>query len=178
MKSSGDSMSGGQKNRLYFTGGKVGLSKTNPAYPLDVLGDIHFSGSLLKNGTALVTGISAVTATTPLTSSGGSTPNISIPQAGSASNGYLTFTNWNTIWASTYNASYHSFNNTLNIQQLYNATSSRIANISINQYLANANESYLSTFNATYDAFVQGNYSFNQSFTDNLYYLNTNPVHQ
>ena len=79
---------------IYFTGGKVGVSKTNPAYTLDVLGDINFSGTLRKNGTAVVTGVSTVTATTPLASSGGSTPNISIPLANSGSNGYLSSANW------------------------------------------------------------------------------------
>jgi uncharacterized protein (TIGR02145 family) len=82
---------------IYFIGGRVGLSKTNPAYTLDVLGDINFSGTLLKNGTAVVTGVSSVTATTPLTSSGGSTPNISIPQASSGSNGYISSSDWNTF---------------------------------------------------------------------------------
>jgi hypothetical protein len=82
---------------IYFSGGKVGLSKSSPAYSLDVLGDINFSGTLRKNGTAVITGVSAVTATTPLTSSGGETPIISIPQASSGSNGFLTSTDWNTF---------------------------------------------------------------------------------
>jgi uncharacterized protein (TIGR02145 family) len=99
---------------IYFSGGRVGLNKTNPAYPLDVLGDINFSGTLRKNGTAVVTGVSSVTASTPLTSSGGSSPNISIPQAGSGSNGYLSSSNWNT------------FNNKQNAMTFGNLTSGDI----------------------------------------------------
>jgi hypothetical protein len=82
---------------IYFTGGRVGLSKTNPDFTLDVLGDINFSGTLRKNGTTVATGVSTVTATSPLTSSGGSSPNISIPQASSGSNGFLSSTDWSTF---------------------------------------------------------------------------------
>lgn len=41
--------------------------------------------------------VTAVTASAPLASSGGSTPNITITQAGTASNGYLSSTDWNTF---------------------------------------------------------------------------------
>jgi hypothetical protein len=82
---------------IYFTGGRVGLSKTDPAYALDVLGDINFSGTMRNNGTAIATGVSTVTATTPLTSNGGSIPDILIPQSGSATNGFLSSTDWNTF---------------------------------------------------------------------------------
>ena len=41
--------------------------------------------------------VTAVTASAPLSSSGGSTPNITITQAGTASNGYLSSTDWNTF---------------------------------------------------------------------------------
>ena len=43
------------------------------------------------------TGVTAVTATTPLASTGGATPDISISQAGAASDGYLSSTDWNTF---------------------------------------------------------------------------------
>ncbi len=84
-------------SNIYFIGGNVGLNKTSPGYQLDVAGDINFSGTLRKNGTAVVTGVSSVTATTPLTSSGGANPNISIPLANAGSNGYLSSTNWSTF---------------------------------------------------------------------------------
>ena len=41
--------------------------------------------------------VTAVTATAPIQSSGGATPNISITQAGATSNGYLSSTDWNTF---------------------------------------------------------------------------------
>ena len=38
---------------LYRFGGNVGIGKSSPAYKLDVTGDINFTNSLRKNGTAL-----------------------------------------------------------------------------------------------------------------------------
>jgi hypothetical protein len=100
---------------IYFTGGRVGLSKTNPDFTLDVLGDINFSGTLRKNGTTVGTGVAAVSAIAPLTSSEGATPDISIPQANSGSNGFLSSTDWNT------------FNNKQNTLTFGNLTSGDIA---------------------------------------------------
>ena len=51
-------------------------------------------GQINSLGSAEVT---AVTATTPLFSSGGSTPNITIQQATTSQNGYLSSTDWNTF---------------------------------------------------------------------------------
>jgi hypothetical protein len=45
----------------------------------------------------LTTGVSAVTASAPVASSGGATPNISISQSGAAQDGYLSSTDWNTF---------------------------------------------------------------------------------
>ena len=42
-------------------------------------------------------GVSSVTATGPIASSGGSTPNISISQASTSTDGYLSSTDWNTF---------------------------------------------------------------------------------
>ena len=42
-------------------------------------------------------GVTSVTGTLPISSSGGTTPNISISQASSTTNGYLTSTDWNTF---------------------------------------------------------------------------------
>lgn len=41
--------------------------------------------------------VTAVTASSPLSSSGGATPNITITQAGASTNGYLSSTDWNTF---------------------------------------------------------------------------------
>lgn len=41
--------------------------------------------------------VTAVTASAPLASSGGNTPNLTISQSGTASNGYLSSTDWNTF---------------------------------------------------------------------------------
>jgi hypothetical protein len=48
-------------------------------------------------GTSKFTGVTDVTASSPLSSSGGSSPNISIAQSGSGSDGYLSSTDWNTF---------------------------------------------------------------------------------
>jgi hypothetical protein len=48
-------------------------------------------------GTTAASIVSSVTATTPILSSGGSTPNISIIQAGATTSGYLSSTDWNTF---------------------------------------------------------------------------------
>lgn len=42
-------------------------------------------------------GVTTVTASTPLQSTGGNTPNISIPQAGATQDGYLSAADWNTF---------------------------------------------------------------------------------
>jgi hypothetical protein len=42
-------------------------------------------------------GVTSVTASSPLSSSGGTTPNISMTQSGSGSNGWLSSTDWNTF---------------------------------------------------------------------------------
>lgn len=56
---------------------------------------LSFSGGTLS---ATSTGsVTAVTATAPIASSGGTTPNISIPQADSVTDGYLTSSDWNTF---------------------------------------------------------------------------------
>ncbi len=80
---------------IYFNGGKVGLGIENPTYPLHVAGDINFTGTLRKNGIPVISGVSSVTANSPLFSTGGSNPTISIPQANSLVNGFLSSDDWN-----------------------------------------------------------------------------------
>jgi hypothetical protein len=54
--------------------------------------------SILGSGNLIVSsGVSSVIGTAPISSSGGSTPNISITKATSIVDGYLSFTDWNTF---------------------------------------------------------------------------------
>lgn len=58
---------------------------------------VWWNGSAWVNANPGSSVVSAVTGTAPIASSGGSTPNISISQAGAASNGYLSSADWNTF---------------------------------------------------------------------------------
>ena len=84
-------------SNIYFPDGKVGFGVTNPTYVIDAAGDINYSGTLRKNGIPVVTGVAGVTASSPIVSTGGANPNISIPQAGSATSGFLSLVDWNTF---------------------------------------------------------------------------------
>ena len=98
-------------------GGNVGIKQTNPAYQLDINGTFHNTGvvtldNLAGSGSrmvianssgvlstqAITTGtVTAVTASSPLASSGGNTPNITIQQSSGSQNGYLSSTDWTTF---------------------------------------------------------------------------------
>ena len=84
-------------NNINYAAGKVGIGTATPAWQLDVAGDINYSGALRKNGTRVNTGVSSVTATLPLSSSGGATPNITISQASATTSGYLSSADWKTF---------------------------------------------------------------------------------
>ena len=58
--------------------------------PAQAISSINFSG-------AAGSVVTSVTASLPLSSSGGSTPNITISKAATAANGYLSSTDWNTF---------------------------------------------------------------------------------
>jgi hypothetical protein len=99
------------------TGGNVGIKTTIPSFLLDVagtfgatgivtLGNLAGSGSRMviadSSGVlstqAITTGtVTAVTASSPLFSSGGNTPNITIQQSSGSQNGYLSSTDWTTF---------------------------------------------------------------------------------
>jgi len=80
---------------IYYSGGKVGIGNLSPSYHLDVTGDINFTGILRYNGLPVAMGVSGVSASSPMASSGGTTPNISLPQANATTHGYLSFSDWN-----------------------------------------------------------------------------------
>lgn len=66
----------------------ISSASTNTEYP---------TAKLLYDSLSGLGGVSAVTATSPVSSSGGSTPDISISQSGAATDGYLSTTDWNTF---------------------------------------------------------------------------------
>jgi len=98
-------------------GGNVGIKQINPAYQLDINGTFHNTGvvtldNLAGSGSrmvianssgvlstqAITTGtVTAVTASSPLASSGGNTPNITIQQSSGSQSGYLSSTDWTTF---------------------------------------------------------------------------------
>ncbi|MGZ3804510.1 MAG: beta strand repeat-containing protein, partial [Pseudobdellovibrionaceae bacterium] len=91
--------SGGIERLRVDSAGNIGIGTAVPGYKLDVAGDVNVTGNFKVNGVNIATGsgVTAVTATAPLTSSGGSTPGISISQATTSTDGYLSFTDWNTF---------------------------------------------------------------------------------
>jgi len=82
----------------------VGSVINVPNYTLSGLGGVPLTRTLTINGVTynlaadrswtLATGVSSVTATTPLSSTGGANPNISIQQSSSSLSGYLSSTDW------------------------------------------------------------------------------------
>ena len=74
-----------------------GLDKANLTAGAGI-GITNNAGSILITNTGGGGGgVSGVTASAPLASSGGSTPNISITQASTSTNGFLSSTDWNTF---------------------------------------------------------------------------------
>ncbi len=43
-------------SNVFITGSNIGIGLSNPAYPLDVVGDVNFSGTLRQNGVPFVSG--------------------------------------------------------------------------------------------------------------------------
>ena len=84
--------------------------KVQNGYELDELHDVQIisptngqtitydsATSLWKNTTPTSGGVTSVTATSPVASTGGATPVISLPAATTSTSGYLTSTDWNTF---------------------------------------------------------------------------------
>lgn len=93
-----------------FNGRVIGQSaaNSNEFVTLSQLGDyVPTSRTLTINGVTydlsanrswtITSGVSSVTATSPLFSSGGATPNITIQQSGASASGFLSSTDWNTF---------------------------------------------------------------------------------
>jgi hypothetical protein len=89
--------------------GGTGLTSTPANGALDIGNGTGFTRTTLTAGTGISvtngsgsisianTGVTSVSGTAPVASSGGSTPTISMAAANSTTNGYLTSTDWNTF---------------------------------------------------------------------------------
>lgn len=87
--------SGTFSSRQLMSGAGISITNGN-----GISGDptISNTGVLTFNGnTGAVTGVTGVTASSPLASSGGTAPNISMTQSGTSTNGWLSSTDWNTF---------------------------------------------------------------------------------
>jgi hypothetical protein len=73
-------------------------------------------------------GVTSVTASSPLASSGGTTPNISIQQASGSQSGYLSSTDWTTF---NNKANYNSVTNTIPVFNGTNFANSNISNTAL-----------------------------------------------
>jgi len=84
---------------LNYNGGYFGFNTAaNASYRIDVLGSINVTGDYYLNGVSITAGkVTSVTASSPLSSSGGTTPNITIALATTSASGYLSSTDWNTF---------------------------------------------------------------------------------
>ena len=92
---------------LSFSGGTLNATATSGTSILYGNGSGGFSNVTIGSGISFVGGtlsasgsggtVTSVTGTAPIASSGGTTPAISISQATTSTNGYLTSTDWNTF---------------------------------------------------------------------------------
>ena len=88
----------GGGGKIQYSGGNVGVGVADPAYALEVAGDVNLSGDLRVDGAA-VSIVTNVTATSPLASSGGTAPNLTLQTAGAAQAGALSSEDWSTFSA-------------------------------------------------------------------------------
>lgn len=99
--------------RVVLPTGNLGVGVTNPLHKIDVNGDINVTGNFKVNGVNITTGggtVTSVTASPPLLSSGGNTPDISMPAATASVDGYLSA------------ADFTAFNNKVSSQWTNNLT--------------------------------------------------------
>lgn len=95
---------GAERVRI-LSNGNVGIGNITPGSKLDVSGSIRAPEICDETGANCkdistgwgFTGVTSVGASAPLASSGGTTPTISISQATTTTNGYLSSTDWNTF---------------------------------------------------------------------------------
>ena len=83
---------------IFYSMGRVGLGNSVPQYPLDVIGDINYTGTLRYNGTPVSLGISEITSTLPITVTPGgigNTRHLSMLQADAINDGFLASADWN-----------------------------------------------------------------------------------
>ncbi len=88
-------------SNIHYNTGKVGIGNSTPAYNLDVTGDVNVTGNFKVNGVNIATGggtVTNVTASAPLSvTTGSTTPALTISQANTSTNGYVSSTDWNTF---------------------------------------------------------------------------------
>ena len=73
-------------------------SNVNPRNIIDFVGTgVAVTDTGTKTQVSINSGVTSVTASSPIASSGGATPNISIPQANGTTDGYLSSSDWTTF---------------------------------------------------------------------------------
>ena len=106
--------------------GRIGVGLPSPSYSVDVSGDVNVTGNFKINGVNISSGtVTSVTASGPLSSSGGATPNITITQANGTTNGYLSSTDWTTFNSKQAALGYTPLNPSNNLSDVANAATSR-----------------------------------------------------
>jgi hypothetical protein len=159
----------------------VGNTLNIPVYSPDLSGYVPTSRTLTINGTTydlsanrswtLATGVAEVTATSPLFSSGGAYPDITIQKADSALNGYLSNTDW-----LTFNSKQSALTFSAPLVNTAGVISIPAATTSINGYLSAADWAIFNAkqaaLNGTGFVKIVGT---TISYDNSTYYLASNP---
>ena len=167
---------GGTGQSSAFTAGGIVYGSTTSALavtPIGTTGQVLTSaGAGTPTWTTPATGtVTSVTGTSPVVSSGGNTPAISMPAATSSVNGYLTSTDWNTFNGKG-NGTVTSVTGTAPVVSSGGATpaiSMAAATGSVNGYLTSTdwttfnNKAAPFTYTSTYIPYGQGTTTPNQS---------------
>ncbi|WP_408096741.1 tail fiber domain-containing protein [Peredibacter sp. HCB2-198] len=102
---------GTSAGNVYRTSGNVGIGTSSPTSALEVVGQVKITGGSPGAGKVLTSdasglaswttiapgGVTSVTGTAPVTVTGTTTPVVSISQANTTTDGYLSSTDWNTF---------------------------------------------------------------------------------